>query len=617
QTEGALLAVVGKLGRNYWQLRTERLDTSGGRDKLFPFSSSRKRMTVVLRSSGGGSGAGGGRGQRVYCKGAAEIILSLCTHRMDRNGVSIPLSGVDREELHDIIVGFGERALRAVGIAHRDLPPGAISSTEKLVPGDVEKDLVLDAIVGIKDPVRGDVKHAVEQCQQAGIMVRMVTGDNIATAKAIAVECGIYDPNEGLAMEGPEFRKMTPKQLDQVLPRLQVLARSSPHDKYLLVTRLNGGALPKSRIDWEEMHPELDWEEDKDNALPGYWEEWIESRLGGGEVVGATGDGTNDAPALKTADVGLSMGLSGTDVAKDASDIVIMDDRFSSIVKAVLWGRSVFDNIRKFLQFQLTVNVVALTLTFLSAVSGYEPPLNAVMMLWVNLIMDTMGALALGTEPPTLDLLNRRPYKRNSFLVNRLMWRNILVQSAYQLGLLTSLCHQAHFFFSIQRTNTRKVAAAWNQGSISHSSDSSKICMHYTRVGTTTLRICSPFFFFFFHSGAEFYGVKDGSEKHFTILFNAFVFCQIFNEFNARSISNEWNIMKGLSNPMFQGVIIFTCLAQFMIVENGGDFTRTTPLTADEWITTVLMGALALPLGVLMRFLPPHVEGERNYAGYK
>ena len=159
--------------------------------------------------------------------------------------------------------------------------------------------------------------------------------------------------------------------------------------------------MPESREDWEKMHPGRDYDTEKDLLLPGYKQEWDVSRDGVGEVVGVTGDGTNDGPALKAADVGLSMGLSGTDVAKKASDIIIMDDKFSSIVKAVLWGRSVFDNIRKFLQFQLTVNVVALTITFLSALVGYNPPLNAVMMLWVNLIMDSLASLALATEPPS------------------------------------------------------------------------------------------------------------------------------------------------------------------------------------------------------------------------
>jgi magnesium-transporting ATPase (P-type) len=161
----------------------------------------------------------------------------------------------------------------------------------------------------------------------------------------------------------------------------------------------------------------------KDLLLPGYRQEWEVNRPEGGEVVSVTGDGTNDAPALKAADVGLSMGKCGTQVAKDASDIVILDDNFSSIVKAIIWGRCVYDNIRKFLQFQLTVNIVALTLVFVGAVAGFDPPLNSVMMLWVNLIMDTMGALALGTETPTLQLLKRKPYTRNVSLITRPLWR--------------------------------------------------------------------------------------------------------------------------------------------------------------------------------------------------
>lgn len=234
-------------------------------------------------------------------------------------------------------------------------------------------------------------------------------------------------------------------------------------------------------------------------------------------------------------------------VAKEASDIVILDDNFSSIVKSVMWGRSVFDNIRKFLQFQLTVNVVALTLTFVCAVTGSEPPLNAVMMLWVNLIMDTMGALALGTEPPSAKLLMRRPYKRNASLISNKMARNILVQFAFQMALLTYL-----------------------------------------------LLVGAP------HFGAELH-----SKVHLTIIFNTFVFCQVFNEINARSIGDEMNIFKGLErSPLFIIIILFTIAAQFGIVEFGGDFVRTTSLNPEQWIKCVLLGALSLPLGGFMRLIP-------------
>jgi len=348
-------------------------------------------------------------------------------------------------------------------------------------------------------------------------------------------------------MTGENFRKLTPAELDNVLPRLQVLARSSPEDKHTLVQRLNGGLMPETEEEWLERHPGRDYETEKDLLLPGYKEEWSKSRGGVGEVVGVTGDGTNDGPALKAADVGLSMGLSGTDVAKNASDIIIMDDNFSSIVKAVLWGRSVFDNIRKFLQFQLTVNVVALTITFLSALVGYDPPLNAVMMLWVNLIMDTMGALALGTEPPKEELLDRPPYKRNSSLISLPMWRNILFQSTYQLCLLVYLLNK----------------------------------------------------------GPSLYNCEDGSTHHFTIVFNAFVFCQIFNEFNAREIGDVFDPVGALEkSPMFLLVIVFTIISQWSIVEYGGDFTQTTPLSADEWMTTIGYGAVSIPIGFLMRLYP-------------
>jgi len=583
KTEGALLMFLYKeLSADYSNIRKTAFNSSRG-DKYFTFTSTRKRMSVLLRNDIIPSTSSSQ--PILYTKGASEVIVSLCRYYIDENGEVVELTDQLKESLHSYIDIMAKQALRTIGLAHRYVKSEQLKSNHQPIQinrsnsirntdtnsknnsnqsndntinaDSLESDLVLDAIFGIKDPLRTDVIDAVKACQDAGIFVRMVTGDNIETAKAIAKECGILTEG-GLAMEGPEFRKLTPKQLDEVLPLLQVLARSSPEDKHTLVTRLNGQNLPKNEAEWLEAHPHMNYSDHKDKLLPGYREEWVNSRVNGvGEVVGVTGDGTNDAPALKAADVGLSMGLSGTDVAKEASDIVILDDNFSSIVKAVLWGRSVFDNIRKFLQFQLTVNIVALTITFVSAVYGFDPPLNAVMMLWVNLIMDTLGALALGTEPPSGTLLERHPYKRNTSLISRYMMRNILVQSLFQL-----------------------------------------VIFYYLLLGP----------------GTEHFGVKNKSIEHNTIIFNVFVLCQLFNELNSRSIDNTMNIFDNLfNNFLFLSVLVFTLVMQFILVEYGSNFMKTTPLSIENWIKCISLASLTLTLGGLMRLIPV-VENQDDYA---
>jgi len=560
KTEAALLLLAQSEFFHHDDFNQRRKDANFGNpggSRIFPFSSSRKRMSVLVKEQMSSTSTST---STLYHKGAGEIVLKNCTSYLDADGSIQPMTTQKRQELEQTISKFASQALRCVALSHRDNTDRLIdtsTATAEECAKLCEKDMCLDALVGIVDPLRQDVLEAVTTCQKAGIIVRMVTGDNLETAIAIAKQAGILT-KDGLSMVGEDFRKLTPAQLDDALPRLQVLARSSPEDKHILVQRLNGALMPKTEEEWLEIHPGKDFATQKDKLLPGYYDEWAASRRHGvGEVVGVTGDGTNDGPALKAADVGLSMGISGTDVAKHASDIIIMDDKFSSIVKAALWGRSVFDNIRKFLQFQLTVNVVALTITFLTAVVGYKPPLNAVMMLWVNLIMDTMGALALGTEPPAPDLLDRRPYKRDASLISLPMWRNILIQASYQLGLLI----------------------------------------------------------FLLRKGPEYFGCIDGSVHHFTILFNAFVFCQVFNEFNAREIGDIFNPFKALGqSPMFLLVIVVTVLSQWLIVEYGGDFTQTSHLTYEEWKVTVLLGATSIPVGFLMRLVPISEDPE-SFAG--
>jgi Ca2+-transporting ATPase len=279
--------------------------------QMFPFDSDRKSMASVTRLSGGT--------YRMYVKGASEILLDKCT-RIVANATKslkdIELTKDGRESLTDTMDKYAAKSLRTISIVYRDFtswPPSgakaAEDSPEDAVFEDVFKEMVFLCVVGIQDPLRPGVAKAVAQCQQAGVFVRMVTGDNVVTAKAIAEECGIYTPG-GLIMQGPEFRKLPRHKMDQIIPQLQVLARSSPADKKALVTIL-------------KEH---------------------------GEIVAVTGDGTNDGPALRAADVGFSMGISGTEVAKEASSIILMDDNFSSIVKALEWGRTVNDAVRKFLQ---------------------------------------------------------------------------------------------------------------------------------------------------------------------------------------------------------------------------------------------------------------------------
>ncbi|EFJ37088.1 hypothetical protein SELMODRAFT_266601 [Selaginella moellendorffii] len=486
-TETAVLSFGISLGGNFKDVRSQSSIL-----KVEPFNSAKKRMGVLVK---------GGHGTiRAHWKGASEIVLGMCDKYLDTEGNVCPIDEKKYRELKGIITTFADEALRTLCMAFRELES---EPAEDKLP---DNGFTCIGIVGIKDPVRPGVREAVQLCFAAGIKVRMVTGDNINTAVAIARECGIL--TDGEAIEGPDFRRLSTEEMRKLIPSLQVMARSSPTDKHTLVRELRA----------------LD------------------------EVVSVTGDGTNDAPALHEADVGLAMGIAGTEVAKESADIVILDDKFNTIVVVAKWGRSVYTNIQKFVQFQLTVNLVALVLNFTSACITGTAPLTAVQLLWVNLIMDTLGALALATEPPTDDLMKRTPVGRKGSFISTVMWRNIAVQVVYQLVVLNVLLYKG------------------------------KDILGYD---TLTLN---------------------------TLIFNVFVFCQVFNELNARDME-KLNVFKHtFNNITFLLVILFTVVFQTILVEFLGKLADTTPLNAKQWGISVLLGAIGVPLAMLGKLIPVPAE---------
>ncbi|XP_031096089.1 calcium-transporting ATPase 9, plasma membrane-type-like [Ipomoea triloba] len=475
----------------------------------FPFNSEKKRggVAVKVRDSE----------VHIHWKGAAEIVLSCCTSYIDANEMVVPMDENKIMSFKKAIEDMAADSLRCVAIAYRSYDVGKLPATEEeLNQWELpERDLILLAILGLKDPCRPGVKDAVQLCTNAGVKVRMVTGDNLQTARAIALECGILasdaDATEPNLIEGNRFRALSEFEREEIAEKISVMGRSSPNDKLLLVK-----ALRKNR-----------------------------------HVVAVTGDGTNDAPALHEADIGLAMGIQGTEVAKESSDIIILDDNFASVVKVVRWGRSVYANIQKFIQFQLTVNVAALIINVVAAVSAGDVPLNAVQLLWVNLIMDTLGALALATEPPTDQLMCRPPVGQREPLITNIMWRNLIIQALYQVTVLLVLNFQGKSILSLEHDNSDHTVKVKN-----------------------------------------------------TLIFNSFVLCQVFNEFNARK-PEEINIFEGVHrNRLFVSIVALTLVLQVIIIMFLGKFTSTVRLSWKLWLVSVAIGFISWPLAIVGKLIP-------------
>uniref|UniRef100_A0A8C4VTI3 Calcium-transporting ATPase n=1 Tax=Gopherus evgoodei TaxID=1825980 RepID=A0A8C4VTI3_9SAUR len=519
KTECALLGFLLDLKQDYQAVRHQIPEEK--LYKVYTFNSDRKSMSTVLKNVDGS--------YQMFTKGASEIVLKKCNKILNAAGKPKPFNSKDSDDIvKNVVEPMASDGLRTVCLAFRDFPAGQ-AEPEWDNENDIIMELTCIAVVGIEDPLRPEVPDAITKCQNAGITVRMITGDNINTARTIALKCGILHPGETfLCLEGKELNRLIrngkgeikQELLDKIWPTLRVLARSSPTDKHTLVKGIIDSTISEQR-----------------------------------QVVAVTGDGTNDVPALKEADVGFAMGIAGTDVAKEASDIILTDDNFTSIVKAVMWGRNVYDSISKFLQFQLTVNVVAVIVVFVGACITQDSPLKTVQMLWVNLIMDSFASLALATEKSTESLLLRKPYGRNKPLISRTMMKNILGQAFYQLVVIFTLIFTGEKLFDIDSGRNAPL----------HSPPS----------------------------------------NHYTIVFNTFVLMQLCNEINARKIHGERNVFEGIfSNAIFCAITAGTLILQILIVEVGGKPFSCTELTVEQWLWSLFLGIGTLLWGQLITTIP-------------
>ncbi len=604
------------------------------------FHSDRKKMSTIVKRDDGK--------YYIYMKGAPEVVINSCSHYLRPNGEGAnELRQDDLRRLDDITKEFSSLTLRNLAIAMKEISTSDFNNFQSSKMNtnhlnyEIEKSgFTLIGIAAINDALRPGVPTSVALCHNASVKVIMITGDDIRIAEAIAKNAGIINQSENyLSITGKQFieriggivcktctmdtdKCSCPKTLGQakikfgadldedylqskikkervhdmeafkqIIKNLRVIARARAIDKYALVLGLR----------------ELD------------------------NVVAVTGDGTNDASALSKADVGFAMGKTGTDVARDAADIIILDDNFNSIVHAIKWGRNIFDNIRKFLQFQLSVNFSAVLLVFVSSCIGSESPITAIQMLWINLIMDSLGSLALSTEDPSDELLYRRPHSKREYIINNTMWKMIIVQSLVQFTLVLYLYLYGSNF--IEEDNPQRLAmirqlencfgdfpaevsefknhkvyyyimdgkkSSWDPMKHLRRNLDPKVCFFFDREQFEENQINN------LYEAYKWYTSTYGNTVHMTMIFNTFVFYSLFNQINSRVINNNLNIFhRILDNWMFLAVTSIEIVIQFLIVQYGGLIFKCNKegLTVSQWEWCLGLAAITFIVNFILKFI--------------
>ena len=625
--------------------------------KKLPFDSKRKRMSIFVRSDVFPTG------YRLFSKGAAEMVKTVCKNYLDpETGLIKPIGDQERNFISDKILKFNKQMLRSLYICYKDISEEEYENCEKYRNSEGlsidQYGCIFVACVGIRDTLRNGVKEAVIKCHSAGVNVIMVTGDNIITATAIAKDCNILGNDINLENLGPQDIEEEPELTDDPL-------RFEEHIKEILLNKPQsitgntfyvaiGGLIcstchletnlckcPKTQAEAEQIEKKKniknikvknDTIKNKKNFIEIVKNLKVMARsqpihkyalvLGLKElnqIVAVTGDGTNDAPALSKSDVGFAM-FSGTDIAKESSDIVIMNNNFSSLLIAIIYGRNIYDNIRKFLQFQLTVNFCACLLVFICACIGNETPLTTIQMLWINLIMDSLGSLALATEPPYEELLYRSPTKKDESIINGKMWKHIVIQSFFQLLLLLFLYLYGPFFIK----EKDYVRLAENEiinlcyGKLPGGAPKENIIFGISPKWSKNIKLkihdekpeymCGIYGSKYDLSLAysEYYNLNANS-AHMTIIFNVFVIYTLFNQINCRVIDDSFHIFIRIRrNYLFPIITLSELFLQIIFVEKGAAVFKCTErgLTTGQWFICIGFSFLTFILSILIKLLP-------------